>query len=105
MKNWIFAILLTVVAPMTAVAGGVVWIDVRSPAEYKQDHLRGALLIPYNVIAKRIAKVVPNKHQVINLYCHSGRRAQIARRTLLQLGYTSVQNRGGIESLRAQGMK
>lgn len=79
-----------------------VWVDVRTQAEFDAGHLEGAALIPYDVISSKISAVVEDKNQPINLYCRSGRRAEIALRTLERLGYTNVQNLGSYEVLKAQ---
>lgn len=79
-----------------------VWVDVRTQAEFDAGHLDGAALIPYNVISSKIFAVVKDKNQPINLYCRSGRRAEIALRTLERLGYTNVQNLGSYEVLKSQ---
>ncbi len=81
------------------------WIDVRTQAEFDAGHVSKAVLVPYNQISDKIQSVAPNKKQLINLYCRSGRRAEIALRTLEQLGYTNVQNLGGFELLKAQGIQ
>ncbi len=78
----------------------VVWIDVRTEAEWNQGHLKNAILIPYDEITKKIHTVVKTKRQPVNLYCRSGRRAEIARKALEQMGYINVQNRGSFEMLR-----
>lgn len=107
--NFILILILAIVAPMTAPFAVAqeksLWIDVRSQQEFNAGHLQGAVLIPYNQIAKKINAIEPNKRRRINLYCRSGRRAQIALQTLEQLGYISVQNRGALSHLRAQGIK
>lgn len=82
-----------------------VWIDVRTPAEYQAGHLSGAANIPHEQIAQQIASLTSNKDEPIHLYCQSGRRAGLVLATLKQLGYTNVQNHGGYEDLRKQGLK
>lgn len=74
-------------------------IDVRTADEYAQGHLAGALNIPYDEIASRIAAVAPDKNRRIVLYCRSGRRSGIAQQTLQGLGYQRVENAGGYEDL------
>lgn len=73
-------------------------IDTRSPDEYAQGHLAGAPLMPYDQIETLIGKHVPDKSTPIRLYCHSGGRAEAARKTLLSMGYTDVKNLGGLKS-------
>ena len=80
-----------------------VWIDVRSKEEFDSGHLQNALHIPHEEIGGKIAQLVPNKSAKINLYCRSGRRAEIAKKTLADLGYQNVVNQGGYEDLRKKG--
>ena len=82
-----------------AAADAAVWIDVRTPAEYQSGHLENAVNIPYDEIAQRINEVVATKDKNINLYCGSGKRAELARKALADLGYTQVTNAGGYEDL------
>ena len=80
-----------------------VWIDVRSKEEFDSGHLQNALHIPHEEIGGKIAQLVPNKSAKINLYCRSGRRAEIAKKTLTDLGYQNVVNQGGYEDLSKKG--
>ena len=68
-------------------------LDVRSPEEYASGHLPGAINIPYDQIASRIAEVP--KDQDVVLYCKSGRRAGIAAEVLAGQGYTRLQHLEG----------
>ena len=68
-------------------------LDVRSPEEYASGHVPGAVNIPYDQIASRIAEVPKDKDVV--LYCKSGRRAGIAAETLAGQGYTRLQHLEG----------
>lgn len=78
-------------------------IDVRSNEEYQAGHLTDAVLIPYDQIAAQISTVAPDKSQPIELYCRSGRRSEIALKTLQELGYSQVTNIGGYEDLLNKG--
>lgn len=91
-------------AAQPAKAKGV-WIDVRTPEEFKQGHLKGALNIPADQIAAKIAAVSPDKKAPVNLYCRSGRRAEAALQELKKMGYTNVTNHGGYEDLLKKGLK
>ena len=75
-------------------------IDVRSQKEWDKDHIAGAALIPHEQIANRIAALVPDKQAPIALFCASGYRADVARKTLERQGYTNVVNLGGIGEAR-----
>ena len=55
-----------------------------------------AILIPEYEIANRAEKELPDKEQLILVYCRSGRRSKIASEELVKLGYTNVKEFGGI---------
>ena len=82
-----------------------VWIDVRSAEEFNTGHLQDAINIPHEQILDRIQAVSPDKDAPINLYCRSGRRAEVALNALKKAGYTNVTNHGGYEDLVKKGMK
>ena len=75
---------------------GYVIIDARTQEEYDQGHIPGARLIPEYQIADRAEKELPDKNQLILVYCRSGRRSKIAAEELVKLGYTNVKEFGGI---------
>lgn len=93
----------TAAAPAKKAKG--IWIDVRSPEEFKAGHLNGALNIPNDQIANRISTVSPDKSAPINLYCRSGRRAEAALQELKKMGYTNVTNHGGYQDLIDKGIR
>ena len=73
-----------------------VFLDVRTMSEYIMEHIKGAISIPLDELDRRAKKELPNKTVTIFVYCHSGARATSAVKLLKQLGYTNVQNLGGI---------
>ena len=75
---------------------GYVIIDARTQEEYDQGHIPGAIMIPEYEIADRAEKELPDKNQLILVYCRSGRRSKIAAEELVKLGYTNVKEFGGI---------
>jgi len=75
---------------------GYIIIDARTQEEYDQGHIPGAVLIPEYEIADRAEKELPDKEQLILVYCRSGRRSKIAAEELVKLGYTNVKEFGGI---------
>ena len=75
---------------------GYIIIDARTQEEYDQGHIPGAILIPEYEIADRAEKELPDKNQLILVYCRSGRRSKIAAEELVKLGYTNVKEFGGI---------
>ena len=77
-----------------------VWIDVRTVEEYQQDHIDDTANIPHLEIADRIEDLNLGKSTPIKLYCRSGVRAGLALTALEELGYTNVENVGGITDAR-----
>ena len=75
---------------------GYIIIDARTQSEYDEGHIPGAVLIPEYEIADRAEKELPDKDQLILVYCRSGRRSKIAAEELVKLGYTNVKEFGGI---------
>ena len=71
-------------------------IDSRTDEEFAQGHIKGAIMIPEYEIAERAEKELPDKNQLILVYCRSGRRSKIAAAELVKLGYTNVKEFGGI---------
>lgn len=67
-------------------------IDVRSPQEFREGHLDGAISIPEYDIKKEIEKIVLDKNKNIVVYCSSGGRSKKAQKTLNKLGYQNVYN-------------
>ncbi len=85
-----------------ALAADPVIIDVRSDGEFSSGHIQGALHMPYDRIGSLIATTIQDKDTDILLYCRSGNRAGVAKKTLESLGYTSVTNGGGLKDVKKQ---
>ena len=75
---------------------GYIIIDARTQSEYDEGHIPGAIMIPEYEIADRAEKELPDKDQLILVYCRSGRRSKIAAEELVKLGYTNVKEFGDI---------
>ena len=71
-------------------------IDARTEEEFAEGHIENAILIPEYEIKDRAEKELPDKEQLILVYCRSGRRSKIASDELVKLGYTNVKEFGGI---------
>ena len=71
-------------------------IDARTEEEFAEGHIENAILIPEYEIKDRAEKELPDKEQLILVYCRSGRRSKIASEELAKLGYTNVKEFGGI---------
>lgn len=65
-------------------------LDVRRPDEYAAGHVPGAVNIPHDQIADRLAELEASKDKPIVAYCGSGRRAAIALATLHEAGFTKL---------------
>ena len=77
---------------------GFVILDVRTEEEYAQIHIPGAVLIPDYEIQERAEKELPDKDQLILVYCRSGNRSKKAAQALAELGYTNIREFGGINT-------
>lgn len=77
-------------------AEAFVLLDVRTPEEYAEGHIEGALLIPHTELEARAGAELPNKELPIFVYCRSGNRSKTASLELLAMGYTEVYDFGGI---------
>ena len=75
---------------------GYIILDVRTQEEYDEGHVPGAILIPNTEIENRAEEELPDKAQLILVYCRSGRRSKLAAQILADLGYTNVKEFGGI---------
>lgn len=71
-------------------------IDARTEEEFNEGHIEGAVLIPEYEISERAETELPEKDQLILVYCRSGRRSKIAAQALADSGYTNVKEFGGI---------
>ena len=80
---------------------GAVLLDVRTPQEYGEGHIPGSKNLPLQTIDK-VASIVENKDTVLYVYCHSGARSRQAVSYLQHMGYTNVNNIGGIAAYRGK---
>lgn len=71
-------------------------LDVRTDEEYNESHIPKAVLIPDYEVEQRAEAELPDKDQLILVYCRSGRRSKLAAQTLVDLGYKNVYEFGGI---------
>ncbi len=82
---------------------GYLLVDVRTAEEFESGHLRDAVHIPYKTIGEQIGDLTCCLNQEIILYCKVGGRAEIAKKSLLKMGYSNVTNAGGYNKLKAAG--
>ena len=95
-----FLVMLIITIGTPLVWAEDLWIDVRSNEEFAGEHLDGAVNIPHTQIANQITKLTTDKSASIKLYCRSGTRAGLAKTALEELGYTNVENVGGLEDAK-----
>ena len=77
---------------------GYIILDVRTPEEFADKHITGAVNIPNETIGTEEIPELPDKDQLILVYCRSGNRSKQASEKLAALGYTNVVEFGGINS-------
>ena len=77
-------------------ASDYILLDVRTQAEYDQGHIPGAVCIPNETIGTEEIPALPDKDQLILVYCRSGRRSKNAAAQLEEMGYTRIREFGGI---------
>ncbi|MBE6312490.1 MAG: rhodanese-like domain-containing protein [Bacteroidales bacterium] len=71
-------------------------VDVRTAKEYYDGHVENAVLMPMQEMDTMAEKILPNKKQTIFLYCRTGRRSNIVAQKLIESGYKSVYDIGGV---------
>ncbi len=76
-------------------------IDVRTPGEFAQEHLRDALNIPLGRISELLPAVIPDQNAVLLLHCHGGGRSALGVRRLKALGYPRSFNLGSYGRARS----
>ena len=75
---------------------GYIILDVRRPDEFALGHIPNAINVPNESIGTSDIPELPNKEQLILVYCRSGRRSKEAAEKLVKLGYTNIVEFGGI---------
>ena len=73
-------------------------LDVRTQEEYETAHIPGAICIPNETIGTDDIPELPDKDQLILVYCRSGNRSKQASEKLAKQGYTNIVEFGGINS-------
>ena len=81
---------------MMAEETGYIILDVRTAEEYAQGHIPGAINVANETIGTDEIPELPDKDQLILVYCRSGNRSKQASEKLVALGYTNIVEFGGI---------
>lgn len=68
----------------------VILLDVRTQGEYARGHLQNSINLPTDELEEKISGVIPDKNQLIYVYCLSGARSDMAVDYLSQIGYHNV---------------
>lgn len=71
-------------------------LDVRTRTEFEEKHIPGAICVPNETIGSEPPEELPDKDQLILIYCRSGNRSKQAAQKLADLGYTNIVEFGGI---------
>ena len=71
-------------------------LDVRTTEEFAEKHIPNAINIPNETIGSEELAELPDKNQLILVYCRSGNRSKQASEKLVALGYTNIYEFGGI---------
>ena len=75
---------------------GYIILDVRTPGEFAEKHIPGAINVANETIGTDEIPELPDKDQLILVYCRSGNRSKQASEKLVALGYTNIVEFGGI---------
>ncbi|SFL90387.1 Rhodanese-related sulfurtransferase [Gracilibacillus orientalis] len=76
------------------------FVDVRTPAEFKGNNIRGFKNIPLHTLGEKATNELSTDKEVV-VICQSGMRSQKASKNLKKLGFTNVTNvKGGMNAWR-----
>jgi rhodanese-related sulfurtransferase len=76
-------------------AGAPVILDVRTPEEFAEGHVPGAINISHDELAARLAEIESARDAEVVVYCRSGRRAGIAEELLRAEGFGNLKHLEG----------
>ncbi len=76
---------------------GAVLLDVRTPEEYAEGHIEGSINLPLQSI-EQAERVIKDSDTPLFVHCRSGGRSAEATSVLKRMGYTNVEDIGGIMS-------
>lgn len=79
---------------------GAVLLDVRTPQEFAEGHVDGALNIPVQELESKLASLPATKDQDVVVYCRSGVRSARASGILKNAGFTRVHDLGAMSNWR-----
>ena len=77
---------------------GYLIVDVRRPDEFAEGHIEGAINVPNEGITDEMPEELPDKDQLLLVYCRTGRRSKEASAKLAKIGYKNIYEIGGINT-------
>jgi rhodanese-related sulfurtransferase len=80
-------------------------LDVRTPLEFKREHIADATLIPLDNLENRLSELEYAKDTKILVYCHSGTRSLKASRILEEYGFVPINMSGGLIEWKKEKFK
>lgn len=72
-------------------------LDVRTEQEFEEQHIPNAINVPNETIGTKEIPELPDKEQLIMVYCRSGNRSKQASEKLVKIGYSNIVEFGGIK--------
>ena len=81
---------------------GYLILDVRRPDEFAEGHIPDAINMPNEEITDEMPEALPDKDQMLFIYCRTGRRSKEAAEKLANIGYTNVYEFGGINDWKGE---
>lgn len=93
------------IALMAAPKNQTIVLDVRTPQEFAQGHIEGAINISHDQISDNLAKIIAHKDQTVVVHCRSGRRAVSAENALRDAGFSDLRHLAGdMKGWKAAGL-
>ena len=68
------------------------FVDTQLKTDYEKNHIKNSINIPIEEIKKKAYKYLPNKNELLIIYCQSGIRSVVACDMLKRFGYTNLYN-------------
>ena len=79
-------------------------LDVRTPLEYAEGYIEGAMLLPVQVIQREYGKIADYRDKPVLIYCATGNRSTVAAKVLIDNGFKNIYNmRYGIAEWQKNG--
>lgn len=72
-------------------------LDVRTEQEFEEQHIPNAINVPNGTIGTKEISELPDKEQLLMVYCRSGNRSKQASEKLVEIGYSNIVEFGGMK--------